>query len=141
MRFSKKELGLTVAGSLFAAAGVGVSDPWIFFPFFAGSWLAFVWLCIRHEGRRISRVTIALAITGAMSLLAWRAHESAKRNDSTVQFVAKLLTAGVRLKYSARQTIHCELESSTQVINLDDIATMTMWGCSRDTVEFLVSQT
>jgi hypothetical protein len=47
----------------------------------------------------------------------------------------------VRLKYSSRQTIHCKLEDQTQTINLDNVATMTLWSCSRDTVEFLVSKT
>jgi hypothetical protein len=47
----------------------------------------------------------------------------------------------VRLKYSSRQTINCEPEGPTQVINLDNEAMMTMWSCSTDAVEFLVSKT
>jgi hypothetical protein len=85
VRFGKKEFAVLIGGTLLALAGIGVSDPWIFFPCFGGSWLAFIWLCILHEGKRLWRSIVGIIITASLSLIGWRAYHAAQRNDSVLQ--------------------------------------------------------
>lgn len=85
LRLGTKETILLGAATLLALAAMAISDPWVFFPCFGGSWIAFVLLCILHEGRPWLRALCAVALTLVLAVIGWRAYESAKRSESIFQ--------------------------------------------------------
>lgn len=71
-RLSKKE-GITLAiGSAIALWSLKVDDPWVVVPMLTVSALAFVLLCVWHEGGVIWRAMIACVLVGVLCFIGWR---------------------------------------------------------------------
>jgi hypothetical protein len=50
-----------------------------------------------------------------------------------------LANQSVRVKFSSRQTVRDKFDDPSQVLNLDNIATMHLFSCGETSVEFLLS--
>lgn len=72
MRLEKKEIFLLIPATLLALAGFGVDDPWIVGPFLTLSWIAFLLICLVHDGSHAPRIIFAVTITVVFSLLGVR---------------------------------------------------------------------
>jgi hypothetical protein len=76
--------------------------------------------------------SIAIASLAVGLVFYWLAWDNADRPTQR--------DASVRVKYSSRQTVQCSIYDPNQIINLDNIATLTLWTCGKDSAEFLMSK-
>jgi hypothetical protein len=75
MRFSPKEIAVTVIATVLAFAGLFVEDPRIVFLCLGVSWAAFIYLCVVHPGSHFRRATIAILIAACYGGTMYLFHE------------------------------------------------------------------
>jgi hypothetical protein len=79
MRFEKKDIALLIPATLLAVAGLGPDDLWVVGPCLFISWIAFIVICIIHEGPRSARAIVGVVITVALFGVGYRRFDSINR--------------------------------------------------------------
>jgi hypothetical protein len=72
LRFTVKEVLLTVLGTALALGSLKAEDPWVVIPMLLVAAAAFVILCVLHAGPPIYRFSVASAIVLILVFIGWR---------------------------------------------------------------------
>jgi len=76
MRLEKRDILLLILATLLAVAGLGPDDPWVVGPCLFLSWVTFMVIIVIHEGSRLARAIVGIAITVALSGVGYRRFNS-----------------------------------------------------------------
>jgi hypothetical protein len=71
-KFSLKEFLVFVIGTALALGSLKSGDPWVVTPMLFLAGLAFIALCVRHEGKPIVRVLVGLVMVALLVFIGWR---------------------------------------------------------------------
>ncbi len=71
-KFSLKDLLVIVAATALALGSIKAEDPWVVIPMLALSGIAFMGLCIGHEGRWQTRSAIGAVLVILLVFIGWR---------------------------------------------------------------------
>jgi hypothetical protein len=71
MRFTRKEWAVLIPATACALPGLLSTPPWILFPCLFASWVAYIYICIYHQGAIWIRGLAAILISGVLGLIAY----------------------------------------------------------------------
>jgi hypothetical protein len=72
LRFTVKEVLLTVSGTALALGSLKAEDPWVVIPMLSVAAVAFICLCVLHDGPRLYRIGVAFVIVLVLLFIGWR---------------------------------------------------------------------